>query len=89
MAEKGRELRELKDSLFALTKEKEKLEGVRAFVFIFCRPLFASLKMQLFCLLVVLFSGSGLGLTYLSNWASSASESLFSIQLPWTTERDA
>ncbi|KAK7147717.1 hypothetical protein R3I94_010288 [Phoxinus phoxinus] len=27
VAEKGRELRELKDSLFALTKEKEKLEG--------------------------------------------------------------
>lgn len=57
--------------------------------FSFSVGLSANLKMQLFCLLVVLFSGSGLGLTYLSNWASSASESLFSIQLPWTTERDA
>ncbi len=39
VAEKGRELKELKDSLFSLTKEKEKLERVRAFVFIFRRSL--------------------------------------------------
>ncbi len=39
VAEKGRELKELKDSLFSLTKEKEKLERVCAFVFIFRRSL--------------------------------------------------
>lgn len=35
VAAKGRELKELKDSLAALSKEKEKLEGVRVFIFIF------------------------------------------------------
>lgn len=35
VAEKGRELKELKDSLVTLTKEKEKLERVRSCVFTF------------------------------------------------------
>lgn len=40
VAEKGRELKELKDTLALVVKEKEKLEGVGdSFHFLFYRPL--------------------------------------------------
>lgn len=49
----------------------------------------ANLKMPTECLFFPPRPGSGLGLTYLSNWGSRASKASFSIQLLWTTERDA